>query len=159
MWGLTSTPPGIKFVVFNPPSGFAITVPLPVKPDPVRLERQPASPTCPVKSAHRPGVCYRMDTLLYILPWDDVRWRSSRLSSAKAVQSISKTGMATPPSMWPPKQGRFYRRNCWQYTEQTRAPKTPVGKLLLTMPGERLDSVTSLCLGLFTCVWFIVKSG
>lgn len=58
----------------------------------------------------------------------------------------------TPPSMWPPKQGRFYRRNCWQYTEQTRAPKTPVGKLLLTMPGERLDSVTSLCLGLFTCV-------
>ena len=39
-------------MVFNPPSGFAVTVPLPVKPDPVRLERQPASPTCPVKTAH-----------------------------------------------------------------------------------------------------------
>ena len=100
MWGLTSTPPRVKFVVFNPPSGL---VPLPVKPDPVRLKRQPASPTCRVKSTHGPGVCYRMDTLLYILLWDDVRWRSSRLSSTRAVPSISKTGMATPPSMWPVK--------------------------------------------------------
>ena len=117
MWGFTSTPPGVKFVVFNPPSGFAVTVPLPVKPDPVRLERQPASPTCPVKTAHGPGVCYRMGTLLYILPWDDVRWRSSRLSSARADPSISKTGMATPPSMWPAKMATC--RLCWPSVKPT----------------------------------------
>lgn len=38
--------------------------------------------------------------------------------------------------MLPPKQGRFYRRNYWQYMEQTQAHRILVGKLLLIMQGK-----------------------
>lgn len=53
-----------------------------------------------------------------------------------------------PHSMLPPKQGRFYRRNYWQYMEQTQAHRILVGKLLLIMQGKRLDSC-HFSLGLF----------